>query len=844
VVVQISERTVKVSLIAQATGYISGMDAAAKKTREVGSEAEKLAQRADGFRALGTAGVAVGVAILGIGAAALKTGIAYNTLQQTSRAALKTLLGSAEAANVQMDKLDAFARNSPFAKQVFIKAQQQMLAFGVETKKVIPYLDAVQNAVAAAGGSNAEIAGIVATMSKIQSASKITGQDLIEFGNRGVNAAEIIGSQMGKTGAQIRGDITAGSLGATEALDALAAGMSEKFAGASDNVKQTFEGSMDRVKAAWRDFASELAKPLVDPNGGGALVDLLNWTADMMRGFIALPEPVKATISVLTGLIGVVALVAGTALLAIPKIAAFKIAMGTLNITGAAAGAKLGGLAQFLTGPWGIALAAAAVGVGLLSTYLDSLKASSVELTNSLKTARTQAELFEVLGKGREMTAWRDVTADLENMNEMLTKVKEQNDNLWSRFTTETHGFRNAIQDTGAELAGLAANDLPASQKAFRLLTEGQNLSAEQFATLIDTMPAYRDALIKQAGQLGINVTSTDEAANSAGLLKIAQGGSASVSLDAADAYLAAADEAAGLDGKLRSLIDTINEANGVGQDAVTANNNYQNALADVDEQIRKATEGLDENADGIADYINTLDGSTQAGRDNQDMLVDLAAKSQDAAKAQFDLDQDTANYKTTLEAGRQAVIDRAIALGATAEEAQNLADKIYAIPPEKQFNMIANLVPARQALDAFFNSYDGRTLSATMRIANGSGGGGMTFADGGAIGYAGGGQVRGFGGPRQDNIPIMASVGEHMLDVGDVKRMGGHAAVYRFRESLAAMQSAPYRPSAPAAVSGGDTARMSVGDSGPTDLSGSTIKELVRGISSAVRQDVRMGVI
>lgn len=68
----------------------------------------------------------------------------YNTLQQSSRAALTTLLGGAEAANAQMDKLDEFARSSPFAKQVFIQAQQQLIGFGYSAKDVLPTLDAIQ----------------------------------------------------------------------------------------------------------------------------------------------------------------------------------------------------------------------------------------------------------------------------------------------------------------------------------------------------------------------------------------------------------------------------------------------------------------------------------------------------------------------------------------------------------------------------------------------------------------------------------------------------------------------------------------------------------------------------
>ncbi|MCL3778436.1 MULTISPECIES: hypothetical protein [unclassified Actinomyces] len=42
-----------------------------------------------------------------------RTGLAYNGLQQNSRAALSSIMRSAEAANAQMDKLDEFARRFP-----------------------------------------------------------------------------------------------------------------------------------------------------------------------------------------------------------------------------------------------------------------------------------------------------------------------------------------------------------------------------------------------------------------------------------------------------------------------------------------------------------------------------------------------------------------------------------------------------------------------------------------------------------------------------------------------------------------------------------------------------------
>lgn len=237
------------------------------------------------FRRVAAVGAAV-LATLGIGRLIKNTialGVSYNTLEQSSKAAFTTLLGTAEAAAEMQESIRAFAMTSPFPRQAFIQGSQQLLAFGVQAKKVIPILGAVQDAVAASGGSSQQLQDIIFVMAQISAAGKITGQDLIQFGQRGINAAELIGSTMGKTGAQIKAQITAGTLGADEALDALTKGMATRFAGAAQNLKQTWVGSKDRIAGAWRDLSSELVAPFVDPNGGGFAVKWANDFADLLR---------------------------------------------------------------------------------------------------------------------------------------------------------------------------------------------------------------------------------------------------------------------------------------------------------------------------------------------------------------------------------------------------------------------------------------------------------------------------------------------------------------------------------------------------------------------------------
>ena len=235
-----------------------------------------------GVQAFATAFATTATAVTGLGIAATKVGIEYNGLRQTATAALTTLTGSAEGAADQMARLDEFGQNSWVMRDVLIQAQTQMLGFGIETEKVIPYLDALQEGVAAVGGSNQDFAELAEIMAQIQGTGRITAEELRMFGMRGVDAAGLIGQAMGKTGEQIRDEISSGSLDAEQALDALAESMMNNFEGATEMVLDTWQGAVSFVAGAWRDLGAELARPLVDPEGGGYFVEWAMGLSDIL----------------------------------------------------------------------------------------------------------------------------------------------------------------------------------------------------------------------------------------------------------------------------------------------------------------------------------------------------------------------------------------------------------------------------------------------------------------------------------------------------------------------------------------------------------------------------------
>ncbi len=257
--------------------FTEGMGRAESKAHGLASTAKQAGQT------VATMFTGAAAATGGVIASLVKTGAGYNTLQQNSRAALKTLLGSTEAVNEQMSKLNDLASRSPFAKTAFITAQQQLLSFGVEVEKTIPMLDALQNAVAATGGSSQNLQDLAFILAQIKAAGKITGQDLLQLGQRGINAAELIGQSFGKTAAEIKKDITDGKISADDALDAITTGMQTKFGGTTDLVKQQWSGAVDRIKAAWRDMGADIAEPFISPTGGGKAVVWGNLVADTLR---------------------------------------------------------------------------------------------------------------------------------------------------------------------------------------------------------------------------------------------------------------------------------------------------------------------------------------------------------------------------------------------------------------------------------------------------------------------------------------------------------------------------------------------------------------------------------
>jgi len=266
--------------------------------RKAASELNRVAQTAQDVGKLVAASFgAASLAVTALGASALKAGIESNALQQRTNMALETLLGSTQAAQEQMNKLRAFGAESPIALPVWIRAQQQMISFGIETEKVVPMLTAIQDAVVAAGGTEEEIKGVVRALSQMASKGKLSAEELNQMGERGVDAAGVVAQAMNTTAGSIRSAITEGTLSVEDFFDGFIEGSKQAYGGAAENLRTTFTGTLDRLKGVHRRIGEIFATPLVDPNGGGALVEIGNAVADMLGNFEDAARPLADSMS-------------------------------------------------------------------------------------------------------------------------------------------------------------------------------------------------------------------------------------------------------------------------------------------------------------------------------------------------------------------------------------------------------------------------------------------------------------------------------------------------------------------------------------------------------------------
>src|SRR5690625_4369111 len=668
-------------------------------TTTLGRMAQSAKLQQQEWQTLGRTLTVAGGAMTAVGAAALKTGIDYNSLRQMATKSLESVTGSAQAAAEQMDRLDSFGEDNWISRDVLVKAQQNMAGFGIEVENVIPYMDALSEAVAATSGSEQNFEALAQVMGKIQSQGKITARELNEFGIRGIDAAQMIGNAMGKTADQIRDEITAGTLDADTALDALAEGMATKFEGSSDRMRDTWDGAFKNLKAAWRDLAADFAKPLVDPEGGGFLVGLTNSIADFLNLIQKLPDPIKNTLGVLGGLGSLATLAAGGFMILAPQIANAIDAFNRLSKAnpGLTTGLKDIGKSASIAAAGFVALSIVDSVMGDMLRHVSTVQQFETQLRLAGNSAAETSGSFDHLFNS-QIDYFGGVKGHVEGMDAAIgnvtgkwgsyLSVQERLKAIVPGLSSDLKLSTEAVENMDNAMASLVqSGDFEAAAKGFQDAVESGDLHGKTVEEIAEVYPAYITALQAAAAEQGIALEGTQLYEAALGNLPPELKSVADAADEAAqqDELIGALEEVGiAADGTVESLgayLDMLFETGLAAMSERDAHRRYQESLEDIGD----AVDEIVEDHGGLSNALNKnktdFDETTEAGRLAGDAFDALAEQGMDAAVAMAENGASQDEVQDALQDTYNDLINAAEQFGITGTAAEELAEEVLGVP-------------------------------------------------------------------------------------------------------------------------------------------------------------------
>jgi len=390
--------------------------------------------------------------------------------------------------------------------------------------------------------------------------------------------------------------------------------------------------------------------------------------ADFAAGFQELPGWMQDTVVVIGTVAAGIALLGGAALVAWPKIATFRTEMQLLATSGGTAAAGVGRFATFMTGPWGAAIGIATVALGGLITWLGASSRASESATSYQEdlAAALRDSGGAIDDNVRALAAKKAAGDAAEGDMDLLAVTKELGGSL-PRVTDALLGNRDAYEE-------LIQASRDYEQAA--LDRAGGNTEDATFQAATERAQEYRANLEELANSMGGAVADNERLAAATAESGDAADGAAPGLQDAATAtgeLGVAADDAKTA---AEELADALDNLNGPTLDLRGATRQYQEAIADITAAM------------GEEGWQRTLDDTTEAGRKNNDMLDQLASSAMDQANAIFNTSGSYDAFRGSLQASREQLIQAAIDMGASQEQAVALADSILQIPEQTELSV------------------------------------------------------------------------------------------------------------------------------------------------------------
>lgn len=178
---------------------------------------------------------------------------------QALSVSFETLLGSKQKADELFGQIRRYAATTPMQMNDLASGAQTLLGFNIEAQKVMPIMKAIGDI---SMGNRDKFNSLTLSFAQMSATGKLMGQDLLQMINAGFNPLTELAAKTGKSVAQLKDDMSAGSISAKmveEAfLSATAAG--GKFHGMLEAQSKTLSGSISNLQGAFSDMLNDFGE--------------------------------------------------------------------------------------------------------------------------------------------------------------------------------------------------------------------------------------------------------------------------------------------------------------------------------------------------------------------------------------------------------------------------------------------------------------------------------------------------------------------------------------------------------------------------------------------------------
>jgi tape measure domain-containing protein len=280
------------------------IDDLGKKMEDMSKKAEKASKSMESIGKEMTKYVTTPI-MTGIG-----VGIKFNSTMEDAVTNFTTLLGSTDKAQSMVSNLQNMASKTPFGMADLQSGAQTLLSFGQSAESIMPTLKMLGDV---SLGNKQKFESLTLAFAQVQSAGKLTGQDLLQMVNAGFNPLQVISEKTGKSIGELREIMEKGGISADMVTAAFKAATSEggRFFNGMESASKNFSGRLSTLKDTFMELAGEFSKPIFDVLKE-KMVSLTDKLSNLINWFKNLDDGTKkqiATFALIVASIGPVLLV-------------------------------------------------------------------------------------------------------------------------------------------------------------------------------------------------------------------------------------------------------------------------------------------------------------------------------------------------------------------------------------------------------------------------------------------------------------------------------------------------------------------------------------------------------